>query len=37
MWETKMNINQVVEIRSRTLCYFGVGALQKCDDIETLL
>ncbi len=32
-WETKMNINQVVEIRSRTLCYFGVGALQKVNDI----
>jgi len=33
MWETKMNINQVVEIRSKTLCYFGVGALQKVTDI----
>ncbi len=33
MWETKMNINQVVEIRTRTLCYFGVGALQKVNDI----
>lgn len=33
MWETRMNINQVVEIRSKTLCYFGVGALQKVDDI----
>ena len=33
MWESKMNINQVVEIRSRTLCYFGVGALQKVNDI----
>jgi len=33
MWESKMDVNQVVEIRSRTLCYFGVGALQKCDDI----
>ncbi|MFA7076991.1 MAG: iron-containing alcohol dehydrogenase [Syntrophomonas sp.] len=33
MWESKMNINQVVEIRSKTLCYFGVGALQKVDDI----
>lgn len=33
MWETKMNINQVVEIRSKTLCYFGVGALQKVNDI----
>lgn len=33
MWETKMNINQVVEIRSKTLDYFGVGALQKVNDI----
>lgn len=33
MWETRMNINQVVEIRSKTLCYFGVGALQKVNDI----
>ncbi|MGI5921466.1 MAG: iron-containing alcohol dehydrogenase [Syntrophomonadaceae bacterium] len=33
MWETKMNVNQVVEIRSKTLCYLGVGALQKVDDI----
>ena len=33
MWENKMNVNQVVEIRSRTLCYFGVGALQKVNDI----
>jgi alcohol dehydrogenase class IV len=33
MWESKMNINQVVEIRTRTLCYFGVGALQKVNDI----
>lgn len=37
MWETKMNINQVVEIRTRTLCYFGVGALQKVNDICTYL
>lgn len=32
-WETRMNINQVVEIRSRTLCYLGVGALKKVHDI----
>lgn len=34
LWETKMNVNQVVEIRTRTLCYFGVGALQKVADIS---
>jgi len=33
MWETKINVSQVVEIRTRTLCYFGVGALQKVNDI----
>ncbi len=33
LWETKMNVNQVVEIRTRTMCYFGVGALQKVNDI----
>jgi Alcohol dehydrogenase, class IV len=33
MWESKIDINQVAEIRSKTLCYFGVGALQKVDDI----
>ena len=33
LWESKINVNQVVEIRSRTLCYFGVGAMQKVDDI----
>ncbi len=32
-WESKININQVVEWGSRTLCYFGVGALQKVNDI----
>jgi alcohol dehydrogenase class IV len=32
-WESKININQVMEIRSRTLCYLGVGALQKVNDI----
>jgi len=32
-WESKVNIKQVMEIRSRTLCYFGVGALQKVNDI----
>lgn len=33
MWESKIDINQVAEIRSKTLCYFGVGALQKVNDI----
>ncbi len=33
MWESKINVNQIVEIRTRTLCYLGVGALQKIDEI----
>ncbi|MEN6460599.1 MAG: iron-containing alcohol dehydrogenase [Syntrophomonas sp.] len=32
-WESKININQVAEIRSKTTCYLGVGALQKVNDI----
>jgi alcohol dehydrogenase class IV len=37
LWETKMNVNQVVEIRSKTLDYFGVGALAKVNDIADWL
>lgn len=33
MWEKDININEVREIRSRTLVYFGVGAIKKIDDI----
>lgn len=33
MWEKDININEVREIRSRTLVYFGVGAIAKIDDI----
>lgn len=29
MWEKDININEVREIRSRTLVYFGVGAIAK--------
>lgn len=33
MWEKDININEVREIRSRTLVYFGVGAIAKISDI----
>jgi len=29
MWENKIDINQVVEIRTKTTAFFGVGAIQK--------
>lgn len=31
MWEKDIDINQVVEIRTRTNVYFGVGAIKKID------
>ena len=33
MWEKDININEVREIRARTLVYFGVGAITKISDI----
>ena len=33
MWEKDIHINEVREIRSRTLVYFGVGAITKISDI----
>ncbi|MDK2954078.1 MAG: hypothetical protein PWQ27_1461 [Kosmotoga sp.] len=29
MWESKMDIYNVFELRGRTLCYFGVGAIKR--------
>lgn len=37
MWEKDIDINQVVEIRTRTNVYFGVGAIKKIDDIVKTL
>jgi len=37
MWESKVNIYNVFELRCRTLCYFGVGAINKIKDIATEL
>ena len=34
MWEKDININEVKEIRTRTTVYFGVGAIQKINDIS---
>ena len=33
MWEEKLDINAVTEIRARSLCYLGVGAIAKMADI----
>lgn len=33
MWEKDINIHEVREIRTRTNVYFGVGAIQKINDI----
>ncbi|WP_028584533.1 iron-containing alcohol dehydrogenase [Desulfogranum mediterraneum] len=33
MWEQDVDINEVVEIRSKSTVYLGVGAIQKIDDI----
>lgn len=33
MWENKININQVVEIRAKTTAFFGIGAIHKMEDI----
>jgi alcohol dehydrogenase len=33
MWESKIPINEVREIRGRSIVYLGVGAIQKIDDI----
>ena len=34
MWEKDIDINQVREIRTRTLVYFGCGAIEKIEDIS---
>lgn len=33
MWEKDININEIKEIRTRTNIFFGVGAIQKIEDI----
>lgn len=33
MWQKDININQVIEIRTRTNVYFGCGAINKMEDI----
>lgn len=33
MWETKIAINKVKEIRVKTTVYLGVGAIKKIDNI----
>lgn len=37
MWENKIDINQVVEIRAKTTTFFGVGAINKMSDVASNL
>lgn len=37
MWEDTVEINKIAEIRTRTLVYFGVGAINKIADIAAEL
>ena len=37
MWENKIDINQVVEIRAKTTTFFGVGAINKMADVAANL
>ena len=37
MWEKNVNINEIKELRTRTLIYFGVGAIQKINEISKKL
>ena len=37
MWQNDIDINQVVEIRTRSTVYFGVGAIQKINDLAKVL
>lgn len=37
MWENQIDIHKVMEIRSKTTVYLGVGAIQKAKDIATAL
>ena len=34
MWEKNIDIHEIKELRTRTLVYFGVGAIQKINDIS---
>ena len=33
MFEKELDINKIKEIRTRTLVYFGVGAIKKIEEI----
>lgn len=37
MWESKIDVKQIVEIRTKTTVYFGVGAITKITDIAIIL
>lgn len=37
MWEAKIDINRIVEIRAKTTVYFGIGSINKIADIAGAL
>ena len=37
MWESKMDINEIREIRAKTITYLGIGAIKKMNDIAAEL
>lgn len=37
MWEKQIDLKQIVEIRTKTTVYFGVGAINKMTDIAVIL
>lgn len=37
MWDHKISIHEIREIRTKTTAYFGVGAIRKIDDIMGIL
>jgi alcohol dehydrogenase class IV len=37
MWEKQLDLKQIVEIRTKTTVYFGVGAITKMTDIAIIL
>ena len=37
MWEERININEITEIRAKTSVFLGVGAINKINDIASIL
>ncbi len=36
-WETKVNVSKIFELRCKTTCYFGLGAIKKMEEISANL